>query len=80
MAAVDVRIGVTFSPREIELELADDADGDALRSQVEGAIAGGQGVLWLTDRKGRQVGVAVDKLAWIELGTGTDKGRIGFGG
>jgi hypothetical protein len=37
-------------------------------------------VLWLTDRKGRQVGVAVDKLAWIELGTGSDKGRIGFGG
>ena len=80
MAGVDVRIGVTFSPREIELELADDTDGDALRSQVEGAIASGQGVLWLTDRKGRQVGVSVDKLAWIELGTGTDKGRIGFGG
>ena len=77
---MDVRIGVTFSPREIELELADDTDGDALRSQVEGAIAAGQGVLWLTDRKGRQVGVSVDKLAWIELGTGGDKGRIGFGG
>jgi hypothetical protein len=80
MAAVDVRIGVTFSPREIEIELADDADGDALRSQVESAIASGQGVLWLTDRKGRQVGVSVDKLAWIELGAAGDKGRIGFGG
>jgi hypothetical protein len=79
-ATVDVRIGVTFSPREIELELADDTDADALRARVESALSAGQGVLWLTDRKGRQVGVAVDKLAWIELGTGSDKGRIGFGG
>ena len=80
MAGVDVRIGVTFSPREIELELADDTDGDALRSQVEGAIAGGQGVLWLTDRKGRQVGVPATKLAYIEIGSPEDERRIGFGG
>jgi hypothetical protein len=37
------------------------------------------GMLWLTDRKGHQVGVAVDKLAYIDLGTAADSGRIGFG-
>jgi len=36
-------------------------------------------MLWLTDRKGHQVGVAVDKLAFIDLGTASDSGRIGFG-
>jgi hypothetical protein len=36
-------------------------------------------MLWLTDRRGRQVGVVVDKLTHIEIGSGADKGRIGFG-
>jgi len=78
--AVDVRIGVIYSPREIEVELPDTTDAEAVKQQVDAAIGGNQPVLWLTDRKGRQVGVAVDKLAWIDLGGGTDKGRIGFGG
>ena len=36
-------------------------------------------MLWLTDRKGRQVGIPVDKMAYVELGTAADVGRIGFG-
>jgi Protein of unknown function (DUF3107) len=75
---VHVRIGVTYNPREIEVELADDADPEAVKASVEGSIAAG-GMLWLTDRKGHQVGVAVDKLAYIDLGTAADSGRIGFG-
>jgi hypothetical protein len=36
-------------------------------------------VLWLSDRKGRQVGVPVDKIAYVEIGApGADR-RIGFG-
>jgi hypothetical protein len=76
---VHVRIGVTFNPREIEVELADDADSESVKQSLEAAIGGGQGIFWLTDRKGRQVGISVDKLAWVELGTGADLGRIGFG-
>jgi hypothetical protein len=76
---VHVRIGVTFNPREIEIELADDADPEGVKAQLEEAVGNGQGMFWLTDRKGRQVGIAVDKLAWLELGTGADVGRIGFG-
>ena len=77
---MDVRIGVIQTPREIEVELADDTDPDALRQTIEGAVNGGQGFLWLTDKKGRQVGVQVEKLAYIDIGSGGDKGRIGFGG
>jgi hypothetical protein len=78
---VEVRIGVTYSPKELDLELADDVDGDGVRSQVESALAGGEaGVLWLTDRRGRQVGVPVGKIAYVEIGApGADR-RIGFAG
>jgi hypothetical protein len=78
-ANVHVRIGVTFNPREIEIELADDSDPESVKSQLEQAVSNGQGMVWLTDRKGRQVGIALDKLAWVELGTAADVGRIGFG-
>jgi hypothetical protein len=77
---VDVRIGVTQTPREIEVELADDTDPDALKKSIEDAVAGGSGLLWLTDKRGRQVGVQVEKLAYIDIGSSGDKGRIGFGG
>ena len=76
---MQVRIGVTHIPREIEIELPDDADADTVKSSVEQMLANGNGMLWLTDRKGHQFGVVVEKLAYIDLGTGADHGRIGFG-
>lgn len=76
---MQVRIGVTYIPREIEIELADDTDPDGIKTMVEQAVADGTSMLWLTDRKGHQVGVAVDKLAYVDLGTSSEHGRIGFG-
>lgn len=76
---MDVRIGVTHSPKELELVLAADSDPDALRDQIEKAVASGD-MLWLTDRRGRQVGVPVDKLAYVEVGSPDAARRIGFGG
>jgi hypothetical protein len=77
---VDVRIGVTYSPKEIDVELGDDADATKLRGEIDGVLAGSDGVLWLTDRKGRQVGVPVAKVAYVEIGSPHDERRIGFGG
>ena len=76
---MDVRIGVTQAPRELTLELADDTDRDALKAQIESALAAGDRVLWLTDRRGRQVAVPIDKLAYIEVGPPDGDRRIGFG-
>jgi Protein of unknown function (DUF3107) len=76
---VDVRIGLTQTPKELEVQLDDGADADALRTQVDAALADGT-TLWLTDRKGRQVGVAAAKLAYVEIGSPDDGRRIGFGG
>jgi len=76
---VDVRIGLINTPREVELELADDTDADAIKASIASAIENGSGLVWLIDRKGRNVGIAAEKIAYIDLGVGADKGRIGFG-
>jgi hypothetical protein len=76
---VHVRIGVTYNPREIEIELADNTDPESVKAALDQAISSSSGIFWITDRKGRQVGIALDRLAWVELGTASDLGRIGFG-
>jgi len=77
---VDVRIGVTHSPRDISLELPDDLDRAALKIQLDAALTGAVDVLWLTDKRGRDVAVSAAKIAFIELGTADGERRIGFGG
>jgi hypothetical protein len=76
---VEVRIGVTQTPKEITVELADDADGEQVAKQVEEALGTEAGVLWLTDRKGRRVGVPAAKLAYVEIGSPADDRKVGFG-
>jgi hypothetical protein len=73
---VEVRIGVTYTPREIEVEL-DDADADRVRKDVEAAVSTDGGVLWLQDRRGRTVGVPSGKIAWIEINPREER-RVGF--
>jgi len=76
---VDVRIGIVQSPKELEVELADDADRDAVIAEIESSLSGGDAVLWLTDRKGRRVAVPVAKVAYVEVGAPTNERRVGFG-
>jgi hypothetical protein len=77
---VDVRIGVTQAPREISVELDDDVDRDDLKARVEAALAGATDVLWLVDKRGKDVGVPAAKLAYVEIGSADGDRRIGFGG
>lgn len=76
---MDVRIGITQTPKEIEVELADDADHKSLLDDINKALEKGDGVLWLTDRRGRRVGVPVPKVAYVEVGPPTHDRRVGFG-
>lgn len=78
MGIVDVRIGVTYSAREIDLQLADDADRDELRKSVDDTLSGDGGVLWVTDKRGREVGIPSDKIAYVEIGSDSDSRAIGF--
>lgn len=75
---MDLRIGVTDTPREIELNLADDTDRDALKQQIEAALAGDTSTLWLTDRKGREVAIPSVRIAYIDLGSAAEPRPMGF--
>jgi Protein of unknown function (DUF3107) len=76
---MDIRIGVTQAPRELNVELADDTDQVELTKLVEAAMTGAVDVLWLTDKKGRKVGVTAAKIAYIEIGTADSARKLGFG-
>ncbi len=76
---MDVRIGVTQAPRELNVEV-DDGDRDDVKSRVEAALSGATDVLWITDKRGRELGVPAAKIAYVEVGSADSDRRIGFGG
>ncbi|MCS5676004.1 MAG: DUF3107 domain-containing protein [Actinomycetota bacterium] len=77
---MDLRIGVTNAPKEITVELADDTDVDALRADVDRVVGGEEGaMLWLTDVRGRQVGVPADRIAYVDVGAAGSDNPVGFG-
>ena len=78
---VDIRIGITQAPREIALEVEDDAKArEALKSAVDAALKGETDTLWITDKKGRDIAVPSAKIAYVEIGSSDADRRIGFGG
>jgi hypothetical protein len=76
---VDVRIGVTQAPREISIEV-DDEQRDDVKARAEAALSGATDVLWVTDKRGRDIGVPSAKIAYVEVGSADSDRRIGFGG
>jgi hypothetical protein len=76
---VDVKIGVTYTPKEIEVELPENSDRDQVIKEIDEALGNEGSVLWLTDKRGRRVGVPVAKVAYVEIGGPSDDRRVGFG-
>jgi len=76
---VDVRIGIVQSMKELEVELADDSEREAVMAEIEESLSRPEGVLWLTDRRGRRVAVPVPKIAYVEVGAPASERRVGFG-
>lgn len=72
--AVEVKIGVQNAVRELVVET--DESTDAIAKLVSDAIAS-DGVLTLTDIKGRVMVVPVAKLAYVEIGRSVS-GQVGF--
>ena len=75
---MDVRIGIIQSMKELEIELDDSADRASLEAEFGTALAAEQ-IVWLTDRKGRRVGVPAGRVAYIEIGPNSTERRVGFG-
>ena len=73
---MDVRIGVVYTARELTLETDDTAD--VVSEAIESAFSNGDALLWLTDTKGRKVGVPTDKIAYVEVVTDTGARKVGF--
>ena len=74
---MEIRIGVVYTARELTVETDDSVD--SVTAGIESAISAGDGVLWLTDKKGRRVGVPVDKIAYVEIVTDAGGRKVGFG-
>jgi hypothetical protein len=75
---MEVRIGVIYSPKELEVDMGDEADRDKVVADIEAAMGGESGILWLVDRKGRRVGVPSAKVAYVEIGSEPGERRVGF--
>ncbi len=73
---MEVRIGVTHANRELTFESNESAKN--MQTAITDALASENGLLVLSDDKGRTVYVPVDKLAYVDI-AGELGRRVGFG-
>ena len=74
---IEVRIGVIDSPKELILELEENAK--ELVDKVNAATGESSGLMWLTDSKGKQIAISVAKIAYLEIEPERPR-TVGFGG
>ena len=74
---MEVRIGVVYTSRELVLEM--DEDSATVTAAIEAAINGKGPLMWLTDAKGRRIGIPGDKLAYVEVAGDAADRKVGFG-
>ena len=74
---MEIRIGVVYTARELTVETEESVDG--VTATIESAISNGDSLLWLTDTKGRRIGVPVDKIAYVEVAADAGGRKVGFG-
>ena len=69
------RIGIADAAREIEVEVA---GRDEVVERLESAYREGLPILWFKNEKGRDIGVPLSRIAFVELVDDRDQ-AIGFG-
>jgi hypothetical protein len=74
---MEVRIGVVYTPREVVLEMGDDAD--TVSATIEKAVSDKSPLVWLVDSKGKRLGIPIDKLAYVEIAGADSERKVGFG-
>jgi hypothetical protein len=75
-ASVEVKIGITDSPRELVFNSAQTPS--EVEELVTAALGKDSDVLSLTDEKGRRFLIHTAKIAYVEIGA-ADARRVGFG-
>jgi hypothetical protein len=71
---VEVKIGIQHTQRELVVDT--DEKSESIEKLVSEAVSS-EGVLTLTDTKGRKVVVPASKIAYVEIGGGV-LGTVGF--
>lgn len=72
---VEVRIGITESPRELTIELTNTADD--IEATVARALHEGSHIAF-TDEKGRRLIVPATKVGFVEVSARSER-KVGFG-
>ena len=52
---------------------------EEVKKSIEKALADDDSVLWLTDSRGRVVGVPSERVAYVEIESDGETRRVGFG-
>lgn len=72
---VEVRIGITDSPRELTIELSNSADD--IEATVARALHEGSHIAF-TDERGRRLIVPATKVGFVEVSARSER-KVGFG-
>ena len=72
---MNVRIGIADAAREVELDVDEPAD---LEAMIEKAFAEEAPLLWVEDTKARRIGIPVARIAYVEISAATPT-AVGFG-
>jgi len=72
---VKVRFGMAAT-RELEIEVE---PGHNIATEFETAVNEGAELLWVTDNRGYQHGIVLEKVAFVEIETATRR-DVGFSG
>ena len=70
---MEVKIGIQHAPRELTVDTQEDQE--TVEQKVAAALP--DGVLTLTDTRGRKIIVPGDRIAYVEIGGGVT-GTVGF--
>lgn len=70
-----VKIGITHSAREIEVEVE---DSEAFMRVFDEMVSGDQKLWWVTDQQGNRHGLVVARIAYVEVAPERDR-TSGFG-
>ena len=72
---MEVKIGIKDTPRELVVSSGQSAE--EVESLVADALKAGEGLLRLTDDKGRKFVVPSDRIAYVEIAP-SDVRKVGF--
>ncbi|MCZ7524993.1 MAG: DUF3107 domain-containing protein [Acidimicrobiia bacterium] len=74
---MEVKIGVVYTPKELSLEM--EGEPETVVGSIEEALSQKSPMVWLTDCRGRRVGIPSDKLAYVEIERDGTSKQVGFG-